>query len=156
MTAPSGPFPGEPETPARGTARQWLRPLRAGGEPGTGPPVRMRGVLGYSGARFAGWQRQSERVTVQELVEAALSVATGAAVRVAAAGRTDTGVHAEGQVVAFDTATTLPPEAVAARANQVLPPDVRFASVGPAAPDFDPQRHAVGKTYRYTVPRHRA
>src|SRR5947207_13134066 len=92
-------------TPAREAALQRLRrPARRRRD--KAPPLadearRFRAVVAYDGTEYAGFQRQRERVTVQEILEAAIEKATGAPTVVASAGRTDAGVHADGQVVAF-------------------------------------------------------
>lgn len=112
---------------------------------------RFRALVAYDGADFAGWQRQRDVVSVQEILEAALEEATAAPVTLAAAGRTDAGVHAEGQVVAFDSRTALPPEALRHLCDHVLPPTVRVLRVDEAPPGFDPQRECVRKLYRYLV-----
>lgn len=115
-------------------------------------PRRFRAVVAYDGAPFAGWQRQRDLVSVQEVLEAALEEATGlAGIAVAASGRTDAGVHAEGQVVAFDARTALPAEALRHLCDHVLPDSVRVRRVEEAPAGFDPQRHAVSKTYLYLV-----
>lgn len=146
------------ETPARAAARaRLLRPAR---RPGASPPPvlrpdapsrRLRAVVAYDGSAFAGWQRQRDHVAVQELLEVAIEDATGIAVTVAAAGRTDAGVHAEGQVAAFDTRTALPASAVKHLCDHVLPPELRVLSVDDAEPGFDPQRECAGKLYRYLL-----
>ena len=69
--------------------------------------MRVRGLVAYDGTEYSGFQRQANALTVQEVLEAALAQVTASkreAVTVLAAGRTDAGVHATGQVVAFDTA----------------------------------------------------
>lgn len=143
------------ETPARKLARAMLRrdARRRRDRP---PPVaaesrRFRAVVAYDGAAYAGFQRQREHVTVQEVLEAAIEAATRLPATVAPAGRTDAGVHADGQVVAFDSATGLPAEALRHLFDHLLPPDVKVLRVGEARPDFDPQRDAVRKLYRYSI-----
>jgi tRNA pseudouridine38-40 synthase len=127
--------------------------------------MRLRAVIEYDGTAYQGWQSQAERgATVQEAVERALAIALRAPVRVAAAGRTDAGVHARGQVIAFDVAgDPFAPDAVAdprgpagldvllRSINALLPADVALRSLAAARPDFDPRRHAILRGYRYRI-----
>lgn len=109
-------------------------------------------VLEYDGTAFAGWQAQKPGVrTLQGTFEAAIAEVTGNAIRVVAAGRTDAGVHAEGQVVSARLDTRLTPPDLARALNAVLPPDLAVRSVAEAAPEFHALRAARGKLYRYHV-----
>lgn len=142
-------------TPARLLAQALLqRPARRRRD--KAPPVRdevrrFRAVVAYDGTAYAGWQRQRERVSVQEVLEAAIEAATGLPAVVASAGRTDAGVHADGQVIAFDSATGLPAHALRHLFDHLLPTDVRVRLVEQAPAGFDPQRDAVRKLYRYAL-----
>ena len=112
----------------------------------------VRLTLAYDGTDFHGWQTQPGLRTVQQTLEEAITRLTGAQrVRVNASGRTDTGVHAVGQVVNFPTDSKLPPDVLLRALNAHLPPDivVRHAEDVPA--EFDANRHALGKLYRYVV-----
>lgn len=140
-----------PSTPARAQARALLRRTRGRRPPRTGDRRRLRLVVAYDGTNYAGWQRQGDRVSVQEILETALEQVVGHPVRVAGSGRTDAGVHAEGQVAAFDTTADLPPRAFGALLGQILPHDVRIGAAEACDPDFDPQRAARSKLYRYTL-----
>jgi tRNA pseudouridine38-40 synthase len=112
----------------------------------------IRLTLSYDGTEFHGWQTQPGFRTVQQTVEAAISAVTGeGAVRVNASGRTDTGVHAVGQVANFRTETHLAPEVILRALNANLPPDVVVREVVEAAADFDANRDAVRKLYRYVL-----
>lgn len=106
-------------------------------------------TLEYNGARYAGWQRQINALTVQEVVEAALEQHVGSFVRVTASGRTDAGVHARGQVVSFKTESRLPAEAIGRGLNRFLPDDVAVLSAEDAEPDFDARRSARLRHYRF-------
>jgi tRNA pseudouridine38-40 synthase len=114
--------------------------------------MRYRATLAYDGAAYQGFQRQiGDTPTVQRAVEGAVAAVTGQTVTVLAAGRTDTGVHATGQVIAFtadwqhDTATLL-------RAlNATLPPDIALQDLSPAPPDFHPRFDARSRRYAYRV-----
>jgi tRNA pseudouridine38-40 synthase len=117
----------------------------------TAPPRRWRAVVEYDGTEFSGWQRQDGRRTVQGVVEDAIQQMLGERVFVRAAGRTDAGVHADGQVVTFDLVQPMPAHGLLRGLNTVLPPDVALIEVAEAAPDFDARFSARGKVYRYTV-----
>ncbi|HVT09029.1 MAG TPA: tRNA pseudouridine(38-40) synthase TruA [Polyangia bacterium] len=117
----------------------------------TPSPRRWRAVVEYDGTDFSGWQRQDGRRTVQGVVEDAIHQMLGERVFVRAAGRTDAGVHADGQVVSFDLVQPMPAHGLLRGLNTVLPPDVALIEVAEAAPDFDARFSARGKVYRYTV-----
>ena len=87
-------------------------------------PRRLKLLLEYSGTRYHGWQVQPNAVTIQGTLEACLARLTNGPVRLHAAGRTDAGVHALGQVVHFDTASTLALPALVRGANSLLPSDI--------------------------------
>ena len=116
--------------------------------------MRVRAVVAYDGTDYQGFQRQANGPTVQEALETALARVTGRETTVLAAGRTDAGVHAEGQVVAFDTEWRHPLEALQRAMNAVLPPDVAVREVAQAADDFHPRYDARSRHYRYTVYNH--
>lgn len=106
----------------------------------------------YDGSRYHGWQTQQPGVvTVQETLERALSRVADHPVQVVCAGRTDTGVHATGQVVHFDTGAERDPRAWVFGGNSNLPPDiaVRWARVMPD--DFHARFRAVSRRYRYVI-----
>jgi tRNA pseudouridine38-40 synthase len=111
-------------------------------------------TLGYRGTRYAGWASQPHAPTVQASVESALASALGHPVRVTAAGRTDAGVHAEGQVVSFDTSSTITPDGVRQVLSYRLPDDVWVDDVTAAPGDFDARRSARRRWYRYAIWRH--
>jgi len=113
--------------------------------------MRVRGVVAYDGTEYSGFQRQANALTVQEALEAALAQITQETVTVLAAGRTDAGVHATGQVVAFDTAWQHGLDDLWRALNAVLPADIAFLQIEECAPDFHPRYHARSRHYRYTV-----
>ena len=108
-------------------------------------------VIEYDGTDFAGWQRQDNRITVQEVLEGALSDHLGERIVTVASGRTDAGVHAAGQVVSFRTTSDVPPEGIQHGANARLPVTVAIRSASDVGPDFHAQRSAVAKHYRYRI-----
>lgn len=105
--------------------------------------------LAYDGTHYGGWQVQKNSITVQQRVEEALSLLLGKSVRVTASGRTDAGVHAEGQVAHFNAETTVPPERMAEALNVYLPSDIRVMASAAAPENFDAIRSAKKKTYCY-------
>jgi tRNA pseudouridine38-40 synthase len=112
----------------------------------------FRLLLEYDGTEFAGFQAQADGVrTVQGVLEAALLQVTGASVRVLGAGRTDAGVHAEGQVASVRLETRLAVETLTRALNAVLPADLAVRAIEPARPQFHPIRDARAKLYRYRV-----
>jgi tRNA pseudouridine38-40 synthase len=117
--------------------------------------VRLRIDLSYDGTDFRGWATQPGLRTVQGMLEVALAtVLRLPEVRVVCAGRTDTGVHARGQVVHLDLPTDSPAAAydgLLRRLNGILPPDVRVRRVAAAADGFDARFSAVWRRYAYRV-----
>lgn len=112
----------------------------------------FRLTLSYDGSAFHGWQTQPNLRTVQETLEAALARLTGTdRVRVTASGRTDTGVHAVGQVVNFHSATQLEPSKLVRAINAHLPDDVVVRDAAIVGDAFDANRDAVRKLYRYVL-----
>jgi len=111
---------------------------------------RYRAVLAYVGTDFHGWQIQ-ENVprTVQAVLEEALARFDGHPVRAIAAGRTDSGVHADGQVVHFDLAGPREPREVRDGVNSILPGDARLPEVARAPAEFHARRDALSKEYLY-------
>jgi tRNA pseudouridine38-40 synthase len=113
--------------------------------------VRYQGFITYDGTQFCGYQRQAEDRTVQGVIEDALRRIGWDGGAILGAGRTDSGVHASGQVVAFDIDWSHPPEALCAALNANLPPDVAVRAIAPAAADFHPRYDALARRYRYRI-----
>jgi len=113
----------------------------------------MRIALGieYDGTAYNGWQRQLTGDGVQERVERALSKVANEPVVIICAGRTDTGVHASGQVVHFDTNSERSSRGWLLGANSDLPADVNVTWVQPVSDDFHARFAAVARTYRYLI-----
>jgi tRNA pseudouridine38-40 synthase len=116
--------------------------------------MRVRAVVSYDGTDYAGFQRQVDVPTVQEALERALGEVTQESITVRAAGRTDAGVHAVGQAIAFDTTWRHGVDELERAMNAVLPPDVAVRELEQAASEFHPRFDARGRHYRYRV--HRA
>jgi tRNA pseudouridine38-40 synthase len=112
---------------------------------------RIRLTLEYDGTDFVGWQRQPNGRSVQEVLESALAELLKAPVSTSAAGRTDAGVHALGQVVAFDAPRALPAKAYVRGLSSLLPEDVAVLAAEEVPDSFDPRRWATGKRYRYLI-----
>lgn len=111
----------------------------------------IRLVIEYDGSRFAGWQVQPKSRTVAGVVEKALAEIVGEDVRLVGAGRTDEGVHAEGQVANFLTRWKLPAGGLAAALNDRLPDDVAVIEAGDVGPEFHARHSATNRVYRYHV-----
>ena len=113
----------------------------------------MRIALGieYDGTDFMGWQLQAQGPTVQGTVEAAASFVAAEDVRLICAGRTDTGVHARGQVVHFETNANRPGRAWLMGINSRLPASVCVTWAQPVADDFHARYSAIARRYRYTI-----
>lgn len=110
---------------------------------------RLALVLAYRGQGFAGWQVQSGPPTVQGALEAALGTLCDQPIRVHGAGRTDAGVHAWGQVAAFETTSRLAADEMLRGLRALLPAGIWPRVLGPVAGDFHPRYAARGKTYDY-------
>jgi tRNA pseudouridine38-40 synthase len=108
-------------------------------------------TLSYDGTDFSGWQVQPGFRTVQETLETAIHALTGERVRANTSGRTDTGVHALGQVVNFHSGTHHPPDVLVRALNAHLPPDVVVREAADVSPSFDANRDAKRKLYRYVI-----
>lgn len=113
--------------------------------------MQYRLIVEYDGTDFHGWQLQPAARTVQGELESAVERLFGAHQRVTAAGRTDAGVHAAGQVVCFHAARDLPPPVVRRALNALTGPDLAIRSVEQVGDDFDPRRHAASRRYVYRI-----
>jgi tRNA pseudouridine38-40 synthase len=114
----------------------------------------LRAMVAYDGTDFHGFQVQVGVRTVQGTLEHALTAITQGFARVIGAGRTDSGVHALGQVVAFGTRWSRPVSDLHRAWNAVLPDDVAVLSLTEAAEGFHPRFDAKSRTYRYTIWNH--
>ena len=121
---------------------------------------RLRAVVAYDGSDYSGFQRQANAPTVQETLEDALAQVTQAPTSIVAAGRTDAGVHAAGQVIAFDTdwfrrksslRRGYGPSDLERALNAVLPEDVAVRQVREAGERFHPRYDAKKRRYRYYI-----
>ena len=108
-------------------------------------------LLSYDGTAYGGWQVQKNKITVQQKVEEAAAQVFGKKTSVIASGRTDSGVHAAGQVCHFDAETNIPPEKIADAWNMRLPEDISVLKSASAPEGFDATRSAKKKTYLYKM-----
>ncbi len=119
----------------------------------TGPATmtRLALVLEYDGTSYYGFQLQPTSPTIQEKVERALRQLTGETLRVTAAGRTDAGVHARGQVISFRTGSSLSRQTFVSGLNHYLPGDIAVRAAYAVDDSFDPRRDAESREYRYSI-----
>ncbi|MBI2830198.1 MAG: tRNA pseudouridine(38-40) synthase TruA [Chloroflexi bacterium] len=108
-------------------------------------------IVEYDGTRYYGFQFQGNLPTVQEEIEKALGRLTGEKVRVLSASRTDTGVHAKGQVVSFRTHSALAMEEFVGGLNFYLPRDIAVKAAHRVDNSFNVQKHAVSREYWYYI-----
>lgn len=113
--------------------------------------ARYQVILAYDGTLFEGFQRQARARTVQNIFEDALHKIGWQDKVILSAGRTDTGVHASGQVVAFDFDWAHSPQELCSAINANLPSDVAAQDVRLADPAFHPRYDAIARTYRYRI-----
>jgi tRNA pseudouridine38-40 synthase len=115
---------------------------------------RFKLTIAYDGTDYMGWQRQPEpKKTVQREIEKAAGYILSRPITINGASRTDTGVHAMGQVAAFNADTTLSPEILRKAINSRLPHDILIRTLEETTLDFD-VRHAKRKRYRYLIWNH--
>ena len=113
--------------------------------------MRLALVVEYEGTRYHGFQYQPGVPTIQEELENAVARLDGDRPRVEGAGRTDAGVHATAQVVAFDTAVDHPPATFVKALNHHLPEDIAVKAAHAVDKGFDPRRMALARRYVYTI-----
>ena len=113
--------------------------------------MKIKLTVEYDGTEYCGWQIQPNGITVQERLNQAVKAITGEDVTVTGSGRTDSGVHAEGQVAHFETASKIPAERFAPALNSALPSDIRVIKSEEAEADFHARFCAKKKTYCYKM-----
>ena len=113
--------------------------------------MRLKLTLEYDGSRFRGWAAQPSLRTVEGVVRDALGWVFGSWERLAVAGRTDTGVHAIGQVASVDVEGGPPIERAARALNTALPDDVSVIAAEEVASDFHARHSARARSYRYRI-----
>ena len=108
-------------------------------------------VLEYDGTNYHGWQTQPNLPTIQSTVEKTLGKLTKTEIQIIGAGRTDSGVHAEGQVANFHTTSQMPPTAFQKGLNATLPRDIVVCSATEVSADFHARFSATSRRYRYAI-----
>ena len=108
-------------------------------------------IVSYDGTNYHGWQLQSGVITVEGVLNEAVSRLTGEQIQVIGASRTDAGVHALGNVAVFDTGSHIPAEKFSYALNQRLPEDIVIQESKEVQADFHPRRCSCRKTYEYTI-----
>lgn len=112
---------------------------------------RIKLVVAYEGTNYCGWQIQPSGITIEGVLNKALSELLKEDIKVTGASRTDSGVHSLGNVAVFDTETRIPPEKICYALNQRLPEDIVVQSSCEVAPDFHPRHCYSEKTYEYRI-----
>lgn len=116
------------------------------------PKQKFKLLISYDGTDFEGWQRQTQgQITVQQTLEETLSIIMKEKILVTASGRTDSGVHAEGQVAHFTTTRPFPFKTFYISVNSLLPPTIAVLKAWVAPIEFHAQKSAISKTYRYFI-----
>ena len=112
---------------------------------------RVAAIVEYDGTDYAGWQSQVHAVSIQDAVQAAISFVAGHPIVAICAGRTDSGVHATGQVIHFDTRAERTPRAWVLGANTKLPPAIALQWAREVTSGFHARHRAIRRIYRYCI-----
>lgn len=112
---------------------------------------RVKLVVAYDGSNYCGWQIQPSGITIEEMLNNALTGLLGEEIKVIGASRTDSGVHSLGNVAVFDTMTRIPPEKICYALNQRLPEDIVVQDSCEVPLDFHPRRCYSEKAYEYRI-----
>lgn len=107
--------------------------------------------LAYNGKPYHGWQNQPNAISVQQVLEHALSTLVSDTISITGAGRTDAGVHASQMFAHFDTETVFSEENLVYRLNAFLPPDISIYSIFKVKPDAHARFDAISRSYRYQI-----
>ena len=107
--------------------------------------------VAYDGTNYHGWQVQPGAVTIEQVLNEKLTELLGEPIEVIGASRTDSGVHAMGNVAVFDTEHRMPADKICFALNQRLPEDIRIQSSMEVEPDWHPRKHHCTKTYEYKI-----
>lgn len=108
-------------------------------------------TVAYDGTAYRGWQIQAGQETIEGVLNRCISELTGETVEVTGASRTDSGVHAMGNLAVFDTQSLIPAEKFSYALNQRLPEDIRIQNSQEVAADFHPRHCSSRKTYEYRI-----
>ena len=112
---------------------------------------RIKLVVAYEGTNYHGWQMQPNGLSVEAVLNEALSALLKEPITVIGASRTDSGVHALGNVAVFDTENRMPGDKICLALNQRLPEDIRIQSSEEVAADWHPRKQNCAKTYEYRI-----
>lgn len=112
---------------------------------------RIKLTIAYDGTNYCGWQIQNNGITIEEVLNNKLSQLLREEIKVIGASRTDSGVHALGNVAVFDTMTKIPPEKISFALNQRLPVDITVQKSEEVDQGFHPRCRESLKTYEYTI-----
>ena len=112
---------------------------------------RIKLVVAYDGTNYRGWQLQPNGVTIEEMLNRALTDLLREPITVIGASRTDSGVHARGNIAVFDTNSRIPAEKFAIGLNHYLPEDIRVQKSDEVESDYHPRYRNTEKTYEYTI-----
>lgn len=112
---------------------------------------RIKLTVAYDGTHYCGWQIQKNGITVEEVLNKTLSKFFGEDIAVIGASRTDSGVHALGNVAVFDANVTMPPDKISYAINNLLPDDIRIQKSEEVPSDFHPRYCDTRKTYEYKI-----
>lgn len=112
---------------------------------------RVKLIVAYDGTNYHGWQLQPNGTTIEEMLNRELSALLGEKIVVTGASRTDSGVHAMGNVAIFDTSHRMPADKICHALNQGLPADIRIQSSEEVSPDWHPRKCNCTKTYEYKI-----
>lgn len=113
--------------------------------------IRVKLIVAYDGTNYCGWQIQDNGITIEEVLNRELSRLLNEDIKIIGASRTDSGVHALGNVAVFDTETRIPAEKISFALNQRLPDDIRITSSCQVPDDFHPRFCDTIKTYEYKI-----
>ena len=112
---------------------------------------RIRLIVAYDGTAYCGWQIQPNGITIEEVLNKALSALTGEDIHIIGASRTDAGVHALGNVAVFDTEARMAADKFCYALNQRLPDDIRIQSSDEVPQDWHPRKQISTKIYEYKI-----
>ena len=112
---------------------------------------RIKLTIAYDGTNYCGWQIQPNGITIEEVLNKALTKMLGEEIIIIGASRTDSGVHAMGNVAVFDTETTIPADKIGVALNQRLPDDIVITKSEEVPLDFHPRYCNCSKTYEYHI-----
>ncbi|MEF2594933.1 MAG: tRNA pseudouridine(38-40) synthase TruA [Lachnospiraceae bacterium] len=112
---------------------------------------RVKIIVAYDGTNYCGWQVQPNGITIESVLNHHLSELLGEEIHVIGASRTDSGVHADGNVAVFDTSARMPAERISYALNTRLPQDIRIQDSCEVPSDFHPRFQRTVKTYEYRI-----